>query len=557
MQQPISNDQLDDLPDRVEAAGFTGYNSAINPTLLDPSVLADGKNVWTRGDGYMETRPALRLNTTTAQAGLQNGSGANKRVTALGYFDVQGYEATIVFTDDRAYAVTGSGDNVVATAIVATPPYITAKVGSPVIQLVDRIFYLDTFGQITWLLYTAGTWTKGSVVAWSNSVAMPSYWSTMVTLGFRLLVVEQNGYYIYASAIGQAHTAADWVQTENVRVGSGEGDPARAVLASQGRYLTLLNQRSAFQIDTTEANVADWSTLQVSKAIGCIAGRTAVAIGQDVLFLSRHGVVNLGALSDVISIAPQNTLSAPILPLIDRINMAAIDTAFAVSWRQYYLLAVPLDNETQPTRFLPLNVNTNSWMPPWVISNSAHVASGVPAGSFNGISHAVVVNFNDKSETLVADNLGNIQRLDDTQTQDQCAISFAASAPYAPTISTVDIPAYVRTKSFTHDVPTARKHPFIVETELGNATADPIYVYLRADGTVSHTTNSFANPTLVGLAAGTNAAIERSILNARNNTLVQPVQQYYECAVQLSCNSARLRVRSIALNSFVNSPLYT
>ena len=86
-----------------------------------------------------------------------------------------------------------------------------------------------------------------------------------------------------------------------------------------------------------------WTSAAITQQIGCVAGRTAVTIGQDTLFLTRKGVASLGRLAQADTVSEAVFLSLPIRPTIDRINWAAVGTAFATEWAGYYLLALPLD----------------------------------------------------------------------------------------------------------------------------------------------------------------------------------------------------------------------
>lgn len=556
------NDAIDDQPQAAAAAGFQGMDCNTNPVLLEPGMVADGKNLWCRGDGAIETRPGLKVNTTFLRAYLYalGASNPNLEIYAIGYLDTPTYEAQIFFSSTEAWAVTGSGDNLLATRITVggVAPTI-ARQNSQVVQLLDRLFYIDNVGRITWLLYTGGVWTNGNVTVFSTGAAIPVI-GRIVAQGFRLIAIEGSGYKCYASAIGTAHNAADWVATENIRVGSGEGDPPKAVLATQAGYLTVLNGRSAYQIEMSGATVASWSALQVCKHTGCVEARTAVVIGQDVFFLSRFGVVNLGALTDTISIAPQDTLSYPIQPYIDRINWTYIARAFATTWNDLYLIALPLDSEQFPTRIFAFHLKLKRWMTPWVYT--AQTISSWPgfvsAPTWNGFVHAQVTYFEDKAETILVDNFGQFLRIDDTVETDQTTASLGNPGQYHATYATSAITQYLRTRSFTHDQPAARKQPFFVELEcIDNTAAGTIDTVLLVDGQATVTTDPDTN-TVGRVAQWTPAGgSEKKRYLLRGQFYSRTLAPYREASVELYRSGSKMAVRAVVLSAFIDPPYFT
>lgn len=556
------NDAIDDQPHSAAAAGFVGMDCNTNPVLLEPGVVADGKNLWCRGDGSIETRPGLKVCTTFLRAYLYalGAANPNLEIYAAGFLDTPNYEAQIFFSSTEAWAVTGDGNDLLATRITVggVAPTI-AKRQSPLVQLVDRLFYIDGTGRITWLLYTAGTWTNGQVTTFSTGGAIPVM-GNLVAQAFRLIAVEGQGYKCYASAVGTAHNSADWVSTENIQVGSGSGDPPRTVLATQAGFLTVLNGRSAYQISMESATVASWSSLQVCGHTGCVEGRTAVVIGQDVFFLSRFGVVNLGALADTVSIAPQDTLSYPIQPFIDRINWTYIHKAFATTYDNLYLIALPLDSEQVPTRLFAYHLKLKTWMPPWVYTAQTITdwPGFVSAPTWTGFHHALVTHFADKAETILVDSHGQFLRIDATAESDQTTALLLSAATYDASYVNTPIPAYLRTRSFTHDQPASRKQPFFVETEHFDTTASAVIdTVLLVDGQATVTTAPDTNT--VGRVAQLTATggIQKKRYLLRGQFYDRTLAPYREASVELYCAGSKMSVRAIVLSAFIDPPFFT
>jgi hypothetical protein len=202
------NDAIDDQPQAAAAAGFQGMDCNTNPVLLEPGMLADGKNLWCRGDGAIETRPGLKVNSAFLRAHLAayGASSPDLIIYAAGYYDLLGYEGTVFFSANSAWVLSGTGDDLVAARIVPGAPIVVAALGSPLVQMIDRLYYLDAFGRINWLLYSGGVWSGGTLTVFSSGAAMPT-WARIVTQGFRLIAIEIGGYKLYASAIGSANSA--------------------------------------------------------------------------------------------------------------------------------------------------------------------------------------------------------------------------------------------------------------------------------------------------------------------------------------------------------------
>lgn len=535
MQQALTAEVTDDTPDRAVAGGFIGFDAATNPTLLEPGIIAAGSNVYLKGDGLARTRPGFVLNSNQLAAA----PATSAVVRGLCYYDLPDYEATLAFCDEKVKSIASVTYGVAPATEVS---YGGTTVGDlPFVQFIDRIFYIRN-GVLNWQMNTAGVWTAGTITTFSDASAMPT-WSKIATQGFRLFLMEANGYKLYASAIGAANAAANWVKTENIRVGSGEGDPARALIPSQGRYLTMLTARAAWQIDTTDALVANWSSLRITSLAGCVEGKAAIAVGQDVYFLSRVGIVNLGSLRDTVSIAPQFALSAPIQPYIDRINWSAIDKAFATTWQELVIFALPLDSNTRPKDLFAYNLATRQWCAPWSCVPGTNTASGI---AFGGWTCATVANFGDKAETLIADDTGRVFYLDTTGNYNGFDDDGSGDYHYIATTLT--------TRAFTHDAPEARKQALLAEVEaIVNFSSGPAIFgntlqLIKENG---YGTATLSSGFSIGGTPYQPGQIQRARFNARG--LASSLGSYRDAQLKLTMPSGRMNLRSLSLTSYVDA----
>lgn len=533
----LTDDNLDDAPVTDQATGFRGVDMATDPGQLPPEMLQAAVNVLLRGDGVLRSRPKLAFNANLGSAASGVGDYA---IRGAGYYDLPDFEGTLVLVDNRLILISSAADNATATLLASISPAGTGL--TQFVQMADRMFYLA--GGIIWWSHRAsnGTWTHNSLAAFSDGTAMPT-WGRIATQGFRLLAMEANGYKLYTSAVGQAHQNTDWVKTDNVRVGSGEGDPARSVVSGQGAYVSMLNARSVYQLDISAAAVANWTSLRVSGQVGCVAGKTAVTMGADVYFLSRHGVINLGALADTISISPSTMLSAPIQPLIDRINWSAITAAWAVAYREFYVLAVPLDAETKPKTLIAFNTITRQWSGTWTLSANWQAQGNTSPGpgtlAFGGFMAGLVVNYGDKAETLIADDAARVFRLDETKTTDACLAS-----------SGVNMGASATLREFSHGQPDCPKQPVQLElTFMANAG--------QYTGTVVWNTELTRGSSGGGTLATVVGATITGAARERQRILMRGQARFRTGALTITTTDTPLLLTGATMSAFVDPAGYT
>lgn len=575
----LFNDALDDTPVSAGSDGFSGADLAAKPNLLAPDLVRNGRNVWMDANQLVQTRPGLRFNNLLHTGTLAEGT---TRVQGLGYYDTPAIERTLAVRNGKLYEVDGADVSAPITVIEGPEP--SASLAVKFAQLVDRMFFTD--GVLRWVHFAAGGggWTHGTVTKFSNASDMPA-WASICAHGFRLLAVETKGYKLYASAIGQANAEADWVQTENIRVGTGEGDPITALISGQAGNLIVLNLGSIWVVDTTAPAMSDWVIRKVTDVAGCVEGKTAVSLGQDVIFLSRYGVVSLGALADIYSISAAQTLSAPVQPFIDRINWAAIGSAFATVWQDLYLLAVPLDNETLPTVILPFNVRTRRWMTPWtatlggvilgelpgaalivdeagqfvedeagnlILDGGASPAEPLEAVPFEGFSAALVTRFLGRQETVIGDSTGRLLRLDPNYEKDD----------NTPTDSQ-DVPSWATLKAHDFDAPEYEKQPFWLEVLFQRSTATGVQLNLVRDGLLTFPDRLLDDCEIIErpITTGTLGVFPivfplqfKPNATYRRTFHIRGHPRFRECGLQVYCPRGRLRLRSARFSAFLDTP---
>jgi hypothetical protein len=387
-------DTLDDPLLDAGAKAFTAVNSAVNPSVIDPSTLRAASSMVLEGDGACRRRPGF----------VRVVAPGKPAATAAHWYDTPELETLILCRGGSLFSYPGDTEGFEET------PIGISGLGSgrvQLAQLVSTLFVARPEGGLAWTRFADGTWTTGTTVAHDSQGDLPRF-GFVSTHAFRLFAVEADTDTLWVSDILSAESPEAWSPLRTVRIGTGEGDPITAILPFQEQGLLVLKEHSAWLLDASGADPALWAVRKLTGLAGCIAGRTAVQLGQDVLFLSRLGVMSLSALSRSDSVSTASSVSAPVRADIDRINWSQVSGSFAGVWRQHYLLAALRDNEAEPSTLLAYNTETKMWSGLWPM----------PQASLSG---ACVTRMGGRQETMLLTSDGGVWRLDPRSATDGLA----------------------------------------------------------------------------------------------------------------------------------------
>lgn len=524
MTLPLFNDGLDDTPADVTETGYLGVNMSLAPNLIGAGVLARAKNLWLGDDGLANTRPGCRIVSLLPTQTLLAG---DLIVQGLAFYSVPGGFAKVIsWRNGRIYAVDSSAPGAMATEILQ-PVHASNPVCQA--QLVTKLFFSDR-DKLRWLAWSGSAWESGEITQMKEGaalVALPKFGQLKVHR-FRLLGIPVDSDAIYPSDIGDAALSGNWNSLKSVRVGDGDGDPIVTVISGQSSLLTVLKQASCWAVDTSDQDSANWAITKLTGLTGCVAPNTAVQLGQDILFLSRYGVVSLSGLTATDSISQSTTLSSAVQPVIDAINWDAVSSAWATKWRDLYLLFLPTGNATTPNVCLPFNVQTRQWLGDWTFdltdSRLGHVdtnrlvdESGAilvdsdgrqltdhadVTAPYGGMVCGVVTRFAGKEDTILGDNTGRLFRLDALYDDDD-----NESAVTSP------IESYAVLRAWGFDAARYTKQPFLLDADFRASTCREADVLLIRDDAESFPDVPLEESELVdsGFAAANGPTIPHSI----------------------------------------------
>lgn len=168
-----------------------------------------------------------------------------------------------------------------------------------------------------------------------------------------------------------AYGATQWnATTQSLRIGAGSGDPIATVVRAWNWTYVVLKQNSVWIVYSAPngypSSPGTWSANQdpqsLTDGIGCVGPYAAVAVANDVMFLSQDGVRTVQRMQAAEAQFQVNApISRPIQFWIDQINWAYASTTCAVKYLEFVMFAVPLGVATSPNTVLCYNWRLGVW----------------------------------------------------------------------------------------------------------------------------------------------------------------------------------------------------
>ena len=128
------------------------------------------------------------------------------------------------------------------------------------------------------------------------------------------------------------------------RISSGTAD---FVVAMHGFYedsLIVLMRNSLHLIVGTQGSLVDTAVKELTGEVGCLARKSVVLQGNNLLFLSDSGIYGLTFIDQYNLRGVEQPLSKDVQPYIDRINKDLAPNAVATYFNNRYWIALPLDS---------------------------------------------------------------------------------------------------------------------------------------------------------------------------------------------------------------------
>jgi hypothetical protein len=185
-----------------------------------------------------------------------------------------------------------------------------------------------------------------------------------------------------------------------LRFGSGSADSLVGVSPLLQDRLLVLCRRSVHVVSGVSGSLADISSTEITREVGCVARKTITEVGGTVMWLSDQGVYSVSYGQELNLIANALPISEPIENEIRKINWEYASNSVAAYADNRYYLAVPYGASTVNNRVFIYNFLNQGW------------ESVDTFPSEFDIAQMVLVPYGGKNEVMLVNSGGAIHRLD-------------------------------------------------------------------------------------------------------------------------------------------------
>ena len=162
-----------------------------------------------------------------------------------------------------------------------------------------------------------------------------------------------------------AYTRYD-ASLSTIWINEGESDILMCLAAFGQNAIVAFKDHSIYYITSPLPNPTVAARVDViTTQRGLAAVNTVAQVGRDLWFLSDDGVYAISQIIESALQAGDAPVTAPIDPLIQRINWAAASQAQAIYHDKYYYLAVPLDGAAFNNAILVYDLINKQWAGKW------------------------------------------------------------------------------------------------------------------------------------------------------------------------------------------------
>ena len=188
---------------------------------------------------------------------------------------------------------------------------------------------------------------------------MPYYYTMAGTTGSPTITSRNITDEVIASDILDQNTY-DQIQ-DGFRIASGGADYVVAIQPFAEDNIIVFNRNTIHLIRGVSQALNAVTVQEVTREVGCIARKSVVQVGNQILFLSDNGVYSVN-FEDLYNLRGASLpLSEAINPLIKRINPLYIANSIAVYHDNRYYIAVPLDSSIENNAILVYNFLNQGW----------------------------------------------------------------------------------------------------------------------------------------------------------------------------------------------------
>lgn len=294
--------------------------------------------------------------------------------------------------------------------------------------------------------------------------------------------------------------------------------------------LLVFNRHSIHLIRNVGAALTDSVVQVVTNEIGCLARKSILQVGNQVMFLSDNGVY-AAQFGDLYNLRGAGVpLSEPINSLIARINKSYADKAVAAYFNNRYYLAIPLDSSVVNNSVLIYNFLNQGWESLDTVSEAGWDIQNLIVGDKGGAAALYTVSAN-----------GSIHIVDEREEgNDRLSLYAGVSATAYP------ISSSITTRQYTFK-DLGRKKYSAYEIHVESSSSE------SSDGTISiELENPDASETLSTFAALAGAALpvaEDASLRGRIGN-----KRGYGAQLTIVPTNGRPKLRAVKMSAALTDP---
>jgi len=195
----------------------------------------------------------------------------------------------------------------------------------------------------------------------------------------------------------------------------------------------LVFNRNSLHIVQNTTSLEAASVRLLTNEVGCVARKSIVQVGNQVIFLSDNGVYGTQFLDEYNLRGTETPLSEPINETIKQINKEAWGSSVAVYFDNRYYLAVPINGSTSNNAILVFNFLNKQW----------ESVDKINDANFH-ISNLIVAGDGDDRGVYITNDIGGLHKLEARVDGVDRIITQAGGTQTSP-----NIPASVTTRQYT------------------------------------------------------------------------------------------------------------
>ena len=229
----------------------------------------------------------------------------------------------------------------------------------------------------------------------------------------------------------------DQIQNQ-FKIASGSADYVVALQPFAEDNLVVMARNSIHLIRGVGADLGNSAVQEITREVGCVARKSVVQVGNQIIFLSDNGVyaVDFDQLYNLRGASVP--MSEPINPLIKRININYAQNAVGAYHDNRYYIAVPIDSSTVNNAVLVYNFLNQGWESFDIIDDSRWNIIGFVRSGAGGVNKLHVIS-KEGGVHLIDPPSGNSSN----DYQDYLCLSTGSSPVYQ------DIDSIVTTRQYT------------------------------------------------------------------------------------------------------------